>query len=218
MRNLDEPEAVVSGPLGDSNQVRLAGTVVTRHVLQPGWSWEEHAQPEVGTPSCELYHRGVVLSGRMGIRMDEGEELDPHEVYVHPSAKNTVFLASLTTGLWVSTDKGETFAPVAGNLPDAVPAITHAAVHPADPTHMMAVTDTGSMQPIPEAVAWSLRAEAWAQNEDQAVERSGSGTVSRWSDVAATGRPPVPADGVGWRTSTAEWRATSTRCQGVRLA
>ncbi|GAA2495077.1 hypothetical protein Ahu01nite_032290 [Winogradskya humida] len=71
------------------------------------------------------------------------------------------------------------------------------------------VTDTGSMQPIPEAIAWSLRAEAWAQNEDQAVERSSSGTVSRWSDVAATGRPPVPADGVGWRTSTAEWRATT---------
>ncbi|MFI7596463.1 hypothetical protein [Actinoplanes sp. NPDC049681] len=71
------------------------------------------------------------------------------------------------------------------------------------------VTDTGSMQPIPEAVAWSLRAEAWAKNEDQAVERSNSGAVSRWSDVAATGRPPIPADGVGWRTSTAEWRATS---------
>ncbi|MFC3534280.1 hypothetical protein [Couchioplanes azureus] len=65
------------------------------------------------------------------------------------------------------------------------------------------------MQPIPEAVAWSLRAEAWAQNEDQAVERSSSGTVSRWSDVAATGRPAIPADGVGWRTSTSEWRATS---------
>ncbi|PRY27226.1 hypothetical protein [Pseudosporangium ferrugineum] len=65
------------------------------------------------------------------------------------------------------------------------------------------------MQPIPEAVAWSLRAEAWAQNEDQAVEKSSSGTVSRWSDVEATGRPPIPADGVGWRTSTAEWRATT---------
>ncbi|HET6656390.1 MAG TPA: adenylate/guanylate cyclase domain-containing protein [Gaiellaceae bacterium] len=86
MRNLDEPEAVVSGPLGDSNQVRLAGTVVTRHVLQPGWSWEEHAKPEVGTPSCELFHRGVVLSGRMGIRMDEGEELvvGPNQVFDLP--------------------------------------------------------------------------------------------------------------------------------------
>lgn len=75
VRDLDEPEAVVSYPLGTSNQVRLARTVVTRHVLQPGWHWEEHARPLLGTPSCQLYHRGVVLSGRMGIRTDEGEEL-----------------------------------------------------------------------------------------------------------------------------------------------
>ncbi|MET0416195.1 MAG: hypothetical protein ABW022_09265, partial [Actinoplanes sp.] len=32
--------------------------------------------------------------------------------------------------------------------------------------------------------------------------------MSRWSDSAAAGRPAFPADGVGWRTETAEWRAT----------
>jgi hypothetical protein len=60
--------------------------VISRHVLQPGWSWEEHAQPSVGTASCELYHRGVVLSGRMGIRTDEGEELiiGPSQVFDLP--------------------------------------------------------------------------------------------------------------------------------------
>src|SRR5919108_2585014 len=45
VRDLGEPEAIVTYPLGASSQVRLGGTVVTRHVLQPGWSWEEHAQP-----------------------------------------------------------------------------------------------------------------------------------------------------------------------------
>ena len=83
VRDLGEPEAVVTGPLGDSFQVRLAGTVVTRHVLQPGWSWEEHAQPLVGTSSCELYHRGVVLTGRMGVRTDDGDEvvIGPNQVF-----------------------------------------------------------------------------------------------------------------------------------------
>lgn len=83
VRDLGEPEAVVSDPLGISNQVRLAQTVITRHVLQPGWSWEEHAKPSVGSASCELYHRGVVLSGRMGIRTDDGEELvvGPNHVF-----------------------------------------------------------------------------------------------------------------------------------------
>jgi class 3 adenylate cyclase len=86
VRDLDEPEAVVSYTLGATNQVRLAQTVVSRHVLQPGWSWEEHARPSAGTPSCELYHRGVVLSGQMGIRTDEGEELvvGPNQVFDLP--------------------------------------------------------------------------------------------------------------------------------------
>jgi class 3 adenylate cyclase len=86
VRHLGEPEAVVTYPLGASSQVRLGGTVVTRHVLQPGWSWEEHAQPLVGTASCELYHRGVVLRGRMGVRTDEGDQLiiEPNHVFDLP--------------------------------------------------------------------------------------------------------------------------------------
>ena len=85
VRDLDEPEAVVTDPLGATYQVRLAGTVVSRHVLQPGWSWETHSQP-----CCRhrlmLYHRGVVLSGYMGIRTDEGEELviGPNQVFDLP--------------------------------------------------------------------------------------------------------------------------------------
>ena len=86
VRDFGEPEAVVSHPLGATYQVRLAQTVISRHILQPGWSWEEHARPSVGTSSCELYHRGVVLSGQMGIRTDEGEELiiGPNQVFDLP--------------------------------------------------------------------------------------------------------------------------------------
>jgi len=75
VRDLRNPEALVSYPLGENHQVRLGGTVVSRIVLQPGWSWEEHARPLVGTASCELYHRGAVLTGRLGVRTDAGEEL-----------------------------------------------------------------------------------------------------------------------------------------------
>jgi class 3 adenylate cyclase len=86
IRDLGEPEAVVSHSMGATYQVRLAGTVVSHHVLQPGWSWEEHERPQVGTASCELYHRGIVLSGRMGVRMDDGEEVvvEPNQVFDLP--------------------------------------------------------------------------------------------------------------------------------------
>jgi class 3 adenylate cyclase len=75
VRDLRRPEAVIPYTLGETQQVRLAGTVISRIVLQPGWSWLEHAQPEAGTPSCELYHRGIVLRGRFGVRLDDGEEV-----------------------------------------------------------------------------------------------------------------------------------------------
>ena len=73
-----------------------------------------------------------------------------------------------------------------------------------------ALTDTGSLQPSDEALDWQRRADAWAQQAEadpnQSVEPAG-----RWSEAAATGRPTFPADGVGWRTETAEWRATGAR-------
>jgi class 3 adenylate cyclase len=86
VHDLGEPEAVVTYPLGATYQVRLGQTVVSRHVLQPGWNWEEHGRQSAGTPSCELYHRGVVLSGRMGIRTDDGEEMvvGPNQVFDLP--------------------------------------------------------------------------------------------------------------------------------------
>jgi class 3 adenylate cyclase len=86
VRDLGEPEAVSTYSLGATYQVHLAGTVITKHVLQPGWSWEEHARPQVGTASCELFHRGVVLQGRMGVRTDDGEELviGPDQVFDLP--------------------------------------------------------------------------------------------------------------------------------------
>lgn len=63
------------------------------------------------------------------------------------------------------------------------------------------------MQPTSEAVAWAERADAWAERPPEGGQ-GGQLQQSRWSEVAETGRPAFPADGVGWRTETAEWRAT----------
>ena len=106
IRDLSEPEAVVNYPLGATYQVRLAGTVVSHHVLRPGWSWEEHAQPQVGTPSCELYHRGVVLSGRMGVRTDEGEEvvIGPNQVFDLPPGHLTWVEGGVRHRVWVTAE------------------------------------------------------------------------------------------------------------------
>ena len=149
VRDLGEPEAVVTGPLGESFQVRLAGTVVTRHVLQPGWSWEEHAQPLVGTASCELFHRGVVLKGQMGIRTDEGEELviGPNQVFDLPPGHVT----------WVQGDEelvmvdwagGAGFDPQLGRISPRLPWPPSAQSEATSPTQ---VPVGGPIDPAPPA-------------------------------------------------------------------
>ena len=72
-----------------------------------------------------------------------------------------------------------------------------------------AVTDTGSMEPIPDAVIWAMRADAWAQQQQDGPEQP-----DPWGSAAArftgtTGRPTFQTDGVGWRSHTAEWRSTA---------
>ena len=69
-------------------------------------------------------------------------EIDAFDVVCHPHAPKTILITSKTTGLWISTDRGETVAPL-GGLPAATPAVTHVVAHAADPTQVMAVTDTG---------------------------------------------------------------------------
>jgi quercetin dioxygenase-like cupin family protein len=49
---------------------------VGRAVFEPGWKWSEHVKPIAGTESCQSDHTGVVISGRMHVVMDDGQEAD----------------------------------------------------------------------------------------------------------------------------------------------
>lgn len=45
-------------------------------VAEPGWRYSEHLGPLEGTETCQEDHVLFVLSGRMGTRTDDGEELE----------------------------------------------------------------------------------------------------------------------------------------------
>ena len=47
---------------------------IGRGVFEPGWKWSVDVKPIAGTASCQSVHTGVVISGRMTIRMDNGDE------------------------------------------------------------------------------------------------------------------------------------------------
>jgi hypothetical protein len=54
--------------------VDLDGPKVARLTAQPGWRWSECIKPVAGTDSCEARHLGVIVSGRIHVKCDDGTE------------------------------------------------------------------------------------------------------------------------------------------------
>lgn len=73
-KNLDKPDEVRTFENGKLEVVNLGDVVIGRAILQPGWSWEKSVKPLVNTKSCEAPHTGFMISGRMKVVMDDGEE------------------------------------------------------------------------------------------------------------------------------------------------
>lgn len=73
-KSLDHPDEIRDLGQGSMAVVDVAGAAVARAVFQPGWRWSVHVRPRAGTTSCQATHVGVVLSGRLAVRMDDGTE------------------------------------------------------------------------------------------------------------------------------------------------
>ena len=59
---------------GEAAVLNIGGRVVGRGTFEPGWRWSENVKPIAGTDTCQVSHLGYILSGRMGVRMDDGTE------------------------------------------------------------------------------------------------------------------------------------------------
>lgn len=66
--------------------VTAGGMSIGRASYEPGWRWSAHVRPTAGTELCEVGHVGIVVSGRAGVRMADGEEfvLEPGDVFTIP--------------------------------------------------------------------------------------------------------------------------------------
>ncbi len=85
-KTFQRPDEVRDFPLGRGEVVEIEGGEVLRMTLQPGWRWSEHTGPITGTELCEAPHFLYAISGRFGVRMVDGEELElgPGDVAVIP--------------------------------------------------------------------------------------------------------------------------------------
>lgn len=82
-KNADE---VREFPKGRGEIINVGGETIGRYTAEPGWRWTDHIKPAVGTELCEAPHFQYHISGRLGVRMADGTELEigPGEVSVLP--------------------------------------------------------------------------------------------------------------------------------------
>jgi mannose-6-phosphate isomerase-like protein (cupin superfamily) len=107
-KSVASPVDVASFEHGEVRKANLDGFRVALRILEPGWRSSEHVKPQAGTESCQVLHRGYVISGRTRIVMDDGSEMEigPGDAYVIPPGHDN----------WVVGD--ETFLGVDFTLED----------------------------------------------------------------------------------------------------
>jgi hypothetical protein len=65
VKSFDRPDERPELPGGHARLVHLEHFTLVQGELEAGWRWSNDWRPIMGTPSCQIPHLGVVLSGRM---------------------------------------------------------------------------------------------------------------------------------------------------------
>jgi hypothetical protein len=73
-------------PKGKLEFASVGDVMIGRATFEPGWRWSESVKPIAGTDSCQVPHKGYAVSGRLGIKMDDGTEFEigPGDAYNIP--------------------------------------------------------------------------------------------------------------------------------------
>ena len=81
-----EPDEVRTFDKGRLELLNIGGGTVGLMTLQPGWQWSKHVKPIAKTDWCLAPHFQYVISGRIRVKMADGEEfeLGPGSVSVLP--------------------------------------------------------------------------------------------------------------------------------------
>lgn len=75
-KKFDSPDETMTPGRGEVAVINLGGFTVNRFTLQPGWRWSEDVKSTAKTGSCQKAHLNVHISGRLGVKMDDGTEAE----------------------------------------------------------------------------------------------------------------------------------------------
>ena len=106
---------------GTGSMTHVGPLAIGRARLEPGWRWSEDLKPIVGTESCMVHHLQVLLAGRLGVRMDDGEEaiFEAGDTFEIPPGHDT----------WVVGDAPADIIDISGNVGEfGLPAVTSRAL------------------------------------------------------------------------------------------
>ena len=88
-KSADQPDEVrpFKDGKGKMGVFTFGAQTMGRGEFEPGWRWSQHVKPIAGTDSCQATHTGIVLEGRMVVKMlDDGSEMEygPGDVFYMP--------------------------------------------------------------------------------------------------------------------------------------
>jgi quercetin dioxygenase-like cupin family protein len=86
-KSVGKPDEVRKFDKGHIDLVNIGGGVVGKATFEPGWRWSEHVKPIAKTEWCEAPHFMYQISGRMHVKMADGQEFEmvPGDVAMMPS-------------------------------------------------------------------------------------------------------------------------------------
>ena len=73
-KSLNQPDETNRPEKLTMEAITIRGLTIRRVTTEPGWQWSKHLKPVQKTGSCQKDHLLVVISGRLGVRMDDGRE------------------------------------------------------------------------------------------------------------------------------------------------
>ena len=85
-KSFNVPDETRPIPKGKVEVVNFDDLQPMRTTFEPGWRWSESIKPIAKTDSCQVLHLTYIISGRMGVRMNDGSEAEfgPGDVGVIP--------------------------------------------------------------------------------------------------------------------------------------
>jgi quercetin dioxygenase-like cupin family protein len=87
-RSFDQPDETrpFAENMGEMKIISVGDHEVGLGTYKPGWQWSKHVKPIAGGDACQADHNGFMISGRMTIRMNNGDEIEigPGEAFHIP--------------------------------------------------------------------------------------------------------------------------------------